>query len=500
MPTRTALRRLLPVLLTFPTAAPAVAQATLATAPDPDAVWRPVTQGRLPNGLRYAILPRRGNAPGAGLLIRVEGGFIAERRPGERGLTHLIEHLALVSPTTSAPDDLHHFVRLGLPLTFPAPSAGTTSWRETNLFVSTRATRTADLDALLGLFREVASDMTLRADAVDEQRADVMREMGERKLGNVIYASYIAAVAPGSPTDVIDAQNSDDVPTASVTTIRALYHRLYRPENLMVVVVGDVDPSAMAALIRQRFGDWHPVGPAPARAAVPTFRPGRIAPISASSLREGRSIATVSIVMPTPAPPHSRTQQMQAVLTDLVAMRAVNDRLALAQPNSPPGKRGLFIENGEQGHRLFLVWDKIAPGQWRSGVADLKALTCDVNRTGFSGTAWHAAKQGVIRDLEQRAAAMASVPNVELAKDLSHALADHRDLVPPDELLRYARSWLPTFDERAGGDWWRGQWRGGVEHIRVETPELATTAAPAAAIRAALDAPALRDAGCRVRR
>lgn len=448
--------------------------------------WRPVVQGRLKNRLRYAILPRRGNEPGVGLLMRIEGGFIAERRPGERGLTHLIEHLALVSPTMDAPEDLRHFIRIGLPLTFPAASAGTTSWRETNLFLSTRTTRATDLDTLLTLFREVVGEMTLRADAVDDQRADVMREMAGRKLGNVVYANYIAAVAPGSPTDVIDAQNHDDVPTASVETIRALYHRLYRPENVMIVVVGNVDPAKMKALIQRRFGDWRGVGPAPRRVSAPTFRSDRIAPISYSDFRQGRTGVTISVAMPTPAPPADRREQMRSTLMDMVAIRAVNQRLTLAQPDSPPGKTGFFIENGEQGHRLFLLWDNVAPGQWRSGAIGLKRTTCALKTKGFSGPAWAMAKQGVVQELEQRSKDMGAVPNVELAKDLSHALADGRDLIPPDKLLRYARIWLPVVGEKTGSDWWRRQWRAGVEHIRVESPELAQVKEPQAAIRAAL--------------
>ena len=35
------------------------------------------------------------------MLMLVQGGFIAERRPGERGLAHLIEHVAFISPTRS---------------------------------------------------------------------------------------------------------------------------------------------------------------------------------------------------------------------------------------------------------------------------------------------------------------------------------------------------------------------------------------------------------------
>lgn len=116
--------------------------------------------------------------------------------------------------------------------------------------MSTRTTRTADLDAVLRLFRQIATDLTFRSGAVDDQRADVMREMAGRKPGNVIYADYIAGVAPGSPTDVIDGQNSEDVPTARVETIRALYRRLCRPENMMVVIVENADPNRCHAVER----------------------------------------------------------------------------------------------------------------------------------------------------------------------------------------------------------------------------------------------------------
>lgn len=454
------------------------------TALAPSNAWRRVVQGRLPNGLRYAVLPRPANEPGVGLLMRIEGGFIAERRPGERGLTHLIEHLALVSPTRQAPDELRRFLRIGLPLTFPAPTAGTNSWRETNLFFSTRTTNAADLDTMLTLLRGVAGDMVLRADAVDEQRADVMREMSERKPGNVTHASYIAAVAPGTPNDVIDGQNHDDVPTASIDTIRALYHRLYRPENLMVVIVGNVDPGSAKALIQRRFGEWRGVGPAPRRSPFPTLRSDRIAPISYSASPQGRTSVMMSVAAPAPAPPANRRAQMEPMLMDMVAIRGVSRRLE--QPDAPPGKTGLFIENGEQGQRLFLLWDNVAAGRWRPGVIGLKRTTCDLKTNGFSPSAWEIAKRDVIRDLEHHSANMTAVPNVELAKDLSHALVDGRGLVPPDELLRHARAWLPTVGTDAGNEWWRRQWGAGVEHVRVETPELAHVEEPGTAIRAAL--------------
>ncbi len=93
---------------------------------------------------------------------------------------------------------------------------------------------------------------------------------------------------------------------------------------------------------------------------------------------------------------------------------------------------------------------------------------------------------------------MGKAPNVELAKDLSHALADGRALISPSELLQRAQLLLPTTNTDAGNRWWRQQWGAGVEHIRVESPALTQVADPTAAIRRSVDE-ATAGTGCVVR-
>ena len=107
------------------------------------------------------------------------------------------------------------------------------------------------------------------------------------------------------------------------------------------------------------------------------------------------------------------------------------------------------------------------------------------------------AKADVIEDLEERTKDMVDTLNVELAKDLSHAFAAGQELIPPEALLHYARSWLPTVNAQTGNRWWRQQWNAGVQHIRVESPELAQIEDPISAIRKAADG-AVEDVSCKV--
>ena len=194
--------------------------------------------------------------------------------------------------------------------------------------------------------------------------------------------------------------------------------------------------------------------------------------MSYSDASDGRRVATITVTSALPTPPATRRGQAQAALMEALATKAVSNRLTASQPGAAPGKVGVFVEDGEQGHRLIMLWDNFAAGGWRPAVAGLRQTSCYVAASGFSDREWSKAKQDVIGELEQRTADMAAVANVELAKDLSHALAAGRYLIPPDELLRLARRRFPTITARAGAAWWRRQWRAGVEQVRVEGPEL----------------------------
>ena len=182
------------------------------------------------------------------------------------------------------------------------------------------------------------------------------------------------------------------------------------------------------------------------------------------------------------------------MLMDMVALRAINHRLGLTQAAGPPGKFGAFIENGEQGRqRLIMLWDHFTPGQWEPAVAGLSRTACELRAVGLPEPVWTTAKQYVLQDLEHAASAR---PNLEVARGLADALVAGRRPSPPDDLVRHARARLPAIGAGAMDRWWRRQWQAGIEHVRVESPELAGIADPGAAIGKAVEG-ARRSAGCK---
>src|SRR5262245_30107624 len=66
---------------------------------DPAVVW-----GRLPNGLRYAVMPGGTPADRVSLRLMVEAGSLMESEQ-QRGLAHFLEHMAFEGSQNLAPGE-----------------------------------------------------------------------------------------------------------------------------------------------------------------------------------------------------------------------------------------------------------------------------------------------------------------------------------------------------------------------------------------------------------
>ena len=436
--------------------------------------------GELPNGLRYVILPRKSSEPGIGIEMYVEGGFIAERRPGERGLVHFIEHMAFDGTKNIPPGQL---LEIGMPVSFPAPTAGATDWRGSRYYFSSRTSEVKDIDTLLFILREFASEQTLLPEAIERQRADVLREMDEKQIGNQIYADLVAAVGPGTPTDLIDAQNSQDVANAPIEVIEALYRDLYHPVSTVISVVGDVDPDAVIALIEDRFGDWRPEGTRREPSSEWELEADKISNLSVAAEPRSRIGTALSWSLPSSDTPLRRLVALDAALMDMLAVEALSARFEAQDPDTDKSNLRVSIDDGTNGYRLVLIVLVQPERDWVASVSNLSELACSLHSRGFSPDEWRAAKASTLASLHDRARAVGSVTNVALAGQLANAHSRGIWVFSPSELLFHATKIFPDLDESRGNVWLRDRIISGVQHLRVETPALSAYENPTEIVR-----------------
>lgn len=277
-------RALLPLLLLAPV--PALAQSPLActvpatqadtpeyTQPDDPWIYRgtdiPIDEqwlfGELPNGVRYAV--RQNGVPPCQMSLRVaiDAGSLHER-DGERGFAHLLEHMIFRESVYFGPGEaIPHFQRLGAALGNDT-NASTSPTQTVYKLDLPNATR-ASMDESIRLFTGMVTQPTLSAGNVATDVPIVLAERRERagparRVQEATTATLFAGqrLANRSPIGTVETLEG-----ATAEAVQDFHQRWYRPENAVVVLVGDADEQVLAAMVEKHFADWEVPGePVPA--------------------------------------------------------------------------------------------------------------------------------------------------------------------------------------------------------------------------------------------
>ncbi len=214
--------------------------------------------GKLDNGLTYYI--RHNDYPEhvANFYIAQRVGSINEDE-SQRGLAHFLEHMAFNGsehfPSKPEGRGIIDFTR-SLGVEFGSDLNAYTSIDQTVYRVCDVPTkRTTAVDSCLLILKDWSNGLALEADEIDKERDVVHNEwrLGEgpsqrmitRALPKMYPGSKYGERMPIGLMSVIDSFRPE--------TLRAYYHKWYRPDNQAIIVVGDVDVDHIEAKIRELF-------------------------------------------------------------------------------------------------------------------------------------------------------------------------------------------------------------------------------------------------------
>jgi zinc protease len=347
----------------------------------PDPAYR---FGRLDNGMRYIIRPNATPKGTAMVQFWVDAGSIAETEE-ERGYAHFIEHMAFNGSTRVPEGEMVKLLeREGL--AFGADTNASTDFDVTLYKLDLPRNDAGLLDTALMLMRETASELSFNPEAVEREKGVVLSERRVRdtyQLRNLVDG--LAFAYPGSRfADRLPIGTVPSLQGATADKLRALYRRIYRPENTAIIVVGDFDPDAVEAAIRQHFADWQaqPVVPAVDPGPVPIGLVGQTDVYVDPALSE-----QITISRNGPWLDHTDTLAFrQKNVRRQLAYGIINRRLQrLARSENPPFRgAGLGTsEVFEVGRTTSLAIDT-GDGEWRTALAAAQAEYRRAMELGFT--------------------------------------------------------------------------------------------------------------------
>jgi zinc protease len=231
--------------------------------PDPN-----VRRGVLPNGMRYAVMSNATPAKAISFRFSMNTGSY-EEGDNERGVAHFLEHMAF-NGGRNIPEGHLDTLFGAQGVLFGRDQNAETGFYGTTYMLDIPQVDDTKLDLAFKWLRDIADGLTLAPAKVDSERGVVLaeddRSKGPARTLNEKAERFLAPELRSTTHDPIGTTQS--IRAMDAQTLRSFYERWYRPDQAIVVVVGDEPVEALEKRVIDTFGSWKATGPATPHAAI----------------------------------------------------------------------------------------------------------------------------------------------------------------------------------------------------------------------------------------
>ncbi|KAF5748513.1 putative Mitochondrial-processing peptidase subunit beta mitochondrial [Tripterygium wilfordii] len=225
--------------------------------------------GRLDNGLTYYVRCNSKPRMRAALALAVNVGSVLEEED-ERGVAHIVEHLAFSATEKYTNHDIVKFLE-SIGAEFGACQNASTSADETIYELFVPVDKPELLSQAISVLAEFSSEIRVSKDDLEKERGAVMEEYrGSRNASGRMQEAHWVLMMEGSKyAERIPIGTEKVIRTVSPETVKQFYHKWYHLHNMAVIAVGDFsDTESVVGLIKTHFGQKNSVPDPP---PIPIF-------------------------------------------------------------------------------------------------------------------------------------------------------------------------------------------------------------------------------------
>jgi zinc protease len=416
-----------------------------------------IKRATLPNGLTYYIMKHKKPEQRAQLWLAVNAGSVQED-DDQRGLAHFVEHMAFNGTKRFPKADIINYIeKVGMQ--FGPDVNAYTSFDETVYQLTVPTDDQAVLMKGLDILRDWAGDVTFDATEVDKERGVVLEEwrlrrsafarINDKQWPVMFQGSKYAERLPIGLPDILKKAPRD--------TLVRFYKDWYRPENMAVMVVGDIDPAQIEKEITARFGDLKSEGKA--RQRTPVVVPRDHDTLVTIATDAELPFSNVSIVDKMDHREERTRTNYRRTLVEWVYMRMLRARFdELGQdPKAPFTYAGAGTGSLTRTSDSFSRNANAKQGRTTEALAMLVREIQRVEQHGFSQTELDRALRDQLSEAETSAAEWEKTQSGEIVDEMTrhflegeqmpgrhYELALNKSLLPTitlDELNKLARTW-----------------------------------------------------------
>lgn len=398
-------------------------------APDPALIF-----GRLDNGFRYVLLKNQEPKGRVGMYLDIQAGSLYETEE-QRGVAHFLEHMIFNGSTNFPPGSLDDYFQ-SIGMSIGGDTNAHTSFDETVYHILLPGPSREQLEKGLLVMSDYARGALLQEEEIERERGVILSE--KRARDSVAYRTHESGLAFSMRGTLIPKRMPIGVPEtlekADRGVVKAFYDAWYRPEKMILVMVGDFDPTLAEPLIRERFQVLRAEGVMP---GCP--QRGQVSHTGTEYFYHhepemGSTEVTIETVWNEREEDDSLALQTREIY-EMAASRIVEyrQRQLLEQKETPftssEAQSGMFL--GRIGYGLISA--KTDPGKWQSALGVLEQLLRQSLEYGFTEQELQRVKKELLGELDSAVLKAATQDSQELASQLIRKLNANKVLMSPQQ-------------------------------------------------------------------
>ena len=390
-----------------------------------------ITFGRLENGLRYALLPNRTPPGQVSLRLLVLAGSLNERSD-ELGYAHFVEHMGFRSTRNFPADEKVKFLQ-GLGVGFGPHVNAETTFTHTLYKLDLPENSAATLDSGLRILRDFADGLVFDGTETDRERGVVLSEaLGGTKVGSIFAQLYDGTILP----ERLPIGTESSIKKARPAGLQSFFDAWYRPENMVVVIVGDIDAAKLGPLVRAAFGPLSartPPRPAPRLGALTV--PAKPVAKFFSETRNGVQVELGTIRLEALLP-DNRQNRVRALQLE-AANRMLRRRLGSMMNHADHKISGFIVDESFPYGRFHQLTITTAGDvyKWPTVLAKGEQELRRALEHGFADSELEAEQLNFRTEVQAETRLAVSAPTDSLANALTAQIEDNRVFTFPDERL-----------------------------------------------------------------
>lgn len=391
-----------------------------------------IERGTLDNGLRYYLLTNRHPKDRLYIRLVVNAGSMNEDED-QRGVAHIVEHMAF-NGTKRFPENTVIQALETLGMKFARDINAFTDFENTVYTLNLSRNDPQKLALAFDVINEWMNHLTILPQALDAERGIVLEEwrarlspmlrLGDKKSAFEMAGSRYVLRDPIGDVNVI--KNVSD------KRVKDFYQKWYRPDNMALIVVGDVDTNVIKTLIEKKLNH--------SKKNTPLTHPDYRIPLKKGwrleTLSEaGIHTATIELSFLQDSFPEDTVEGYRKEFIQQLLIRFINLRLQQWEQTQNAVDSANFYQNYLGKSTLQTLYSlQLSKPDYKNTVDALFQFIAQLNTQGFQQEEFNAEIQR-LKKLNQKQLNI-QAGSLKLANDFIPFVANQSAILSPDQKYR----------------------------------------------------------------